>query len=200
MIDLLDGLRRVVAPERVREGDTLVLDETNPNSICRPVQLDYRGHCWALRIEMNDHLKLLAGAKDKEDKLTSFSRLPDWVVFCEPNKKACQCHDLWAIVCELKSGGRRDAGARRQVQLGKFLVEYLVQLATFALGKVKERPRLDRLDIVSPRAPIEKGRTGTDAYNACPVDAPSDMEIHRVSDDDAIRVEDLFGKHRRSGR
>jgi hypothetical protein len=196
--DLLDGLRRVVTPDRVRDGDVILLDEKNPRSICKPVSLDYRGIRWALRVEPDDHLKLLAGARDKEHKLTSFSRLPDWIVFCEPGRKARKSHDLWVIVCELKSGGRREDSAKRQLQLGKFLVEYLVLLAAFGLGKGKERPRLDRLDIrgllVFPRAPTEKWATGNaDPYDDYAVDAASDMAIYQASDDDPVRVEDLFG-------
>src|SRR5262249_27581234 len=74
--DLLDGLRRVVIRERVADGDEIRLGETNPNSICKPVWVDYRGSFWALRIESNDHLKLLAGSTDQE-KLTGYNRLPD---------------------------------------------------------------------------------------------------------------------------
>ena len=196
MSELLDGLRRIVAPDRVRDDDEIHLDEKNPNSICKPVRLDYRGSRWALRVESNDHLKLLVGSTD-EAKLTGWNRLPDWLVFCEPTKRGRRSHDLWAIVCELKSGGKRDASAVRQVQLGKFLVEYLVGLATFALGRVKDRPWRDRVDIrgllVSPRAPTIKWGTGTDdPHDDYQLDQPSQMAIHRASDDDAIRVEDLF--------
>jgi hypothetical protein len=193
MTDLLDGLRRVVVPDRVAAGDEIRLSEANPASICRPVLVAYRGSFWALRVESNDHLKLLVGSKD--NPLTSFNRLPDWVVFCEPGKRARKSCDLWALVCELKSGGKRADSARRQVQLGRFLVEYLIRVATFATGSVKTLPRLDvRGLIVYPGAPAQKGTTGAGSeVGPFEVDAASDMAIYRASDDDDVRIEDLFG-------
>jgi hypothetical protein len=194
--DLLDGLRRIVIPARVADGADgaeIRLGESNPNSRCQPVLVDYRGSFWALRIESNDHLKVLAGSND-EQKLTGFSRLPDWLVFCEPTKKARKSHDLWVIVCELKSGSTGATSAKRQVQLGKFLVEYLVRLATFALNDPKARPRIDiRGLVVSPRAPAEKGDMSVDGgYGEYEVDVASDMAIFLGSDKDVLRVEDLF--------
>lgn len=193
MTALLDGLRRIVVPDRVAASEEITLSESNPHSICRPILVAYRGSFWALRIESNDHLKLLAGAKD--NPLASFNRLPDWLVFCEPGKRARRSHDLWALVCELKSGGKRIDSARRQVQLGKFVAEYLVRIAMFASGGVRTMPRLDiRGLIVYPGAPAHRGMTGqVDEVGLAEVDAASDMAIYRTSDDDEVRIEDLFG-------
>ncbi len=195
MTDLLDGLRRVVVPERVAAGDEIRLGETNPHSICKPVLVEYRGSFWALRVESNDHLKLLAGSTD-DAKVTGFNRLPDWLVFCEPPKrKGRRSHDLWAIVCELKSGGRRVASAKRQVQLGKFLVEYLVRLATFALGNVKAMPSVDvRGLVVYPGAPMQQWGVSAKGPpdEGIEHDGASDMSLFRASDKDTIRIEDIF--------
>jgi len=183
----------VVDRARVADSDEIRLGETNPKSICKPVLVEYRGSFWALRVESDDHLKLLAGSTDK---LTSFRRLPDWLVFCEPlNRKGRRPHDLWAIVCELKSGGTRVPDAKRQVQLGKFLVEYLVHLATFALGNVKAMPSIDVWGLlVYPGAPMQRWAVSAKGPpdESVEHDGASDMLLYRASDKDAIRVEDLF--------
>jgi hypothetical protein len=192
MSDLLDGLSRIVTPERVSAGDEIRLHESNPNSICRPVLVAYRGAFWALRVEGNDHLKLLRGSRS--DPLEGFNLLPDWLVFCAPSKRGRRSHDLWALVCELKSGGKRLDRARRQVQLGKLLVEHLVRVAMFALGDIKAKPQVDiRGLLIYPGAPGHRRNTEAGREALAPeVDSASDMAMYRHSDDNDLRIEQHF--------
>ncbi len=197
MSGLLEGLRTIVDPTRIRDAPIELTEEGKGNK-CAPIPVAYLGNVWALRLTDDDCHRVLYGSKQDESK--SFRKLPDYLIFAEPHgkrRKSERGSALNALVCELKSSDTGAARAMRQVQLGKFLVEYLVRVASFATGSVKVLHDIDiRGLIASPSYPPQirtKGATRADQPDdGWELDAASDMWIYRIGCDDDIRLEELF--------
>ena len=150
---MLDDIARVVDASKLVHPP-LVLTESAAGNKCTPVPVSFRGRFWAIRLSSDDGMKMLAGSK--ADPSQSFRRLPDYLIFAEPRvprgmRKTRYAPDLHVLVCELKSSQTGAASGIRQVQLGRFAVEYLVRLGSFAQGAIKSLPTIDiRGVIVSP--------------------------------------------------
>ncbi len=174
------------------------LTEEGKGNKCTPIPVSYRGSFWALRLTDDDCHRVLCGSK--QDPSKSLRKLPDYLIFAEPcgkRRKADRGPALQALVCELKSSETGATSARRQVQLGKFLVEYLVRIASFADGSVKTLHDIDiRGLIASPSYPPQiraKGATRADQPDdGWELDAESDMSIYRIGCDEVVRLEDFF--------
>jgi len=193
---LLDALRTIVDPSRIRE-EPIALTESGKGNKCGPIQVCYRGSFWALRLTDEDYSRVLAGSK--QDEARSFRKLPDYLIFAEPSEKRRKRDRtaLHVIVCELKSSDVGAANARRQVQLGRFFAEYLVRVASFANGDVKVEHMLDiRGVIASPAYPAQlraRGTTRVDSEDdGATFDGESDIWIHRVAADEGLRLEEFF--------
>jgi hypothetical protein len=190
--ELLLALREVVKRERVVEG-SIVLTEDGKRNTCPPINVSYRGEHWALRVSDNDHLKLLAGAP--QDIAKSFCKLPDYLIFAEPTGRKRQKNgpDLFVVVCELKSSeGGVAAGAKRQVQLGKFLAKYLIELGLFAIGKADQKPDVEIVGVILSPLRTKRGTTPDEQDEGRYLDNASSMWMYPRSSDDDLRVEELF--------
>jgi hypothetical protein len=191
--ELLAAVREVVDPARVADG-AVVLTEDGRGNKCPPIRVSYRGDHWALRVRDNDHLKLLAGASGSAER--SFCKLPDYLIFAEPRsrKRRRSAADLFVVVCELKSSeGGVAAGARRQVQLGKFLAHYLIKLGLFARAKADQEPALDIVGVVlSPHA-TKRATMAGEPDEGHALDEQSGMWVYPRPSDDDLRIEELFG-------
>jgi hypothetical protein len=204
--EILDRVREVVDRAHVNDAKDGVIElcEDGRGNKCPPIRVSSRGKFWALRVRHTDQIQLLAGSREDPEK--SFRKVPDYILFAEPRtrkRKGGDGSDVWVLVCELKSSDAGVAGgAKRQVQLGKFLAEYLVRLGMFAAGRVKvrsrdESPRVDICGlIVSPSYPSQlRARSATRAdENAASdePDGPSDMLIYKSSSNEDLCIEDFF--------
>ncbi len=195
--ELLARVREVVERARVEDAPVTLTEDGKGNK-CPPIEVSCRRGPWALRLRDDDHLRLLAG--DRKDPERSYRKLPDYLLFAEPRarKKGARGPDLLVLVCELKSSeGGVEGGAKRQVRLGKFLAEYLVRLAMFAAGRVKETPIIEVCGLVAspsyPRQVRARSATRADVNDASgDLDGQSDMVIYEISGDEALRLEDFF--------
>ena len=159
--------------------------------------MSYRGSFWALRLMDEDYSRVLAGSKQGEAR--SFRKLPDYLIFAEPNEKRRKKGrtTLHVIVCELKSSDLGAASGKRQVQLGKLFAEYLVRIASFVNGDLKTQHDLDIRGVIASPTYLpqlrSKGTTRADEDDdAAFFDGDSDMWIHQVASDEDLRLEDLF--------
>jgi hypothetical protein len=193
--ELLTAVREVVHPDRVRDG-AVVLEEDGRGNKCPPIRVSYHGEHWALRVQHNDHLKLLAGASESPDR--SFCKLPDYLIFAEPRRsrkrrKGGSDADLLVVVCELKSSeGGVAAGARRQVQLGKFLAQYLLKLGLFARTRPDHEPTLDIVGVVLSPYPAKQTTLTREPDEGRALDTPGGMWVYPRPSDDDLRIEELF--------
>ena len=184
---LLDGLRAIVDPSRIKE-DPLELAESGKGNKCGPIPVlsPYRGNFWALRLTDEDYSRVLAGLK--QDEARSFRKLPDYLIFAEPNERRRKRDrtNLHIFICELKSSDAGAASGKRQVQLGKFFAEYLVRVASFANGDVKTARELDIRGVIASPTYLPqlrtKGTTRADEDDGAAIfDSDSDMWIHHVA-------------------
>jgi hypothetical protein len=189
-----EAVRRILDPRLLQPGPALTLAESAPGSRCAPVTLRSQRPAFALRIESDKHLPLLAALPDPE----SVRKLPDYVVFREPDETPTRKEDtaLHAIVCELKSSETGALAASRQVQLGKLLVEYLARIAAYAEGK-SEAPKLYLCGlIVSPDVPPNLRPKGTTrpgkVEHFSTYDKLAAIKIYRVTGGASVHAEDFF--------
>jgi hypothetical protein len=136
-------LQKVLEPGRVQKPPLWLHDEQagagsqagTGRAIRTPIECSTE-HC-AVRLEGNEYFRFLKGEP------LGLRHLPDYLVFAEPPRREREGGTaLWVLVCELKSSqkGARDVSAGgksalRQIQLGRFLVDYLVRLARYQDGK-----------------------------------------------------------------
>ncbi len=186
-----DAVRAVVLDERVEEAP-VELCEPAQGSRCKPVLIRSRWPHWALRLSDGDHLPILAElAKDQ-----GVRKLPDYVVFGQ-NDAARSDAGLRVLICELKSSAAGAGSALRQVQLGFFLVEYMLRLAAFRQGESEKLSVWSVGVIISPAFPSNlspKGRTRPGRVEpAGRYDKLTKMRVFEVRDGGEIQFEDLFG-------
>jgi hypothetical protein len=170
------------------------LSEADERSRCAPVRLLGQTSFWVARLEDQHFLPILAELSADR----SVRKLPDYLIFGEPEVEPVRKGDvaLRVLICELKSSATGAAAAKRQVQLGKLLAEYLVRLAAYQLGQA-ETPNIYPCGlIVSPEFPASlspKGsmRPGKIGY-ANTYDKLSTMRIYEIPPGGEIHLESFF--------
>ena len=194
MMGLLESLWEILEEDRLVESP-VTLEERAETSRCAPLQLRGTRSHFALRLQSDDHLRVLAPLT----KERSVRKLPDYLVFCEPARPAESAKDtaLLVLVCELKSGAAGTVAARPQVQLGKLLAEYLSRIAAHALGQ-SDAPKLWCSGLViSPELPsnlIPKGSTRPGKVELPgEYDELSKMRIHYSRGGQDLFLESVFG-------
>jgi hypothetical protein len=159
MKDLLDALHEILEPQR-HVLEPVVLEESTDANKCAPLHLKSAHPHWALRLQSDDHLRVLAPLAAER----SVRKLPDYLVFSEPPIAPERPEDvaLRVLVCELKSSATGAEKGLAQVQLGKLLAEYLVRIAAHSLGGT-DMPRVWCSGLIaSPQLPsnlLTKGTT-----------------------------------------
>ncbi len=130
---LVQALAELVHPDLRHPG--LVLEESDAGSTCPPITLNRRGHALVLRPDRLLHVcerpdcharsavnaRLFPFFVSHKEGLTS---LCDYLLFYEPRGNGSPT----VFLVELKSGST--GGARRQLQNGKLLAEYLLAMTT----------------------------------------------------------------------
>jgi hypothetical protein len=190
---LCEAVRGVLL-DRVCHQGPIELSEANERSRGAPVRLLGQTSFWAARLEDQHFLPILA--EISADR--SLRKLPDYLIFGEPEVEPIRANDvaLRVMICELKSGAAGAAAAKRQVQLGKLLAEYLVRLAAYQLGQA-EVPRVYPCGlIVSPQFPVNlrpKGsmRPGKIDYPHT-YDKLSAMRVYEIPPGGEIHLESFF--------
>lgn len=193
MTSLCEAVRGVLLDHVCHEGP-IELSEGNERSRGEPVRLLGQTSFWAARLEDRHYLPILAEiAADR-----SLRKLPDSLIFGEPEQEPARQSDvaLRVMICELKSGAAGAAAAKRQVQLGKLLVEYLVRMAAYQMGQA-EVPKVYPCGlIISPQFPVNlrpKGsmRPGKIDYPRT-YDKLSAMNVYEIPPGGEIHLESFF--------
>src|SRR5688572_11349134 len=103
----LEAVRSIVDPRWISTGSRsapLTLTEEAATSRCPPLRVREDGDHWALRLQSNHHLPILA----QLPKERSVRRLPDYILFsASPPSARSGPTGLRVTICELKSS---DAG------------------------------------------------------------------------------------------
>jgi hypothetical protein len=193
MTSLCEALQGIVDPRRVLKGSVL-LAESKQGSRCQSTLVKCSRSFWALRFEEQDYLRILAElSKDR-----SVRRLPDYLVFCEPERPPQSARDvaLRVLVCELKSSPTGAESADVQVQLGKLMAEYLIGLALHH-QRLTDKPHIYSSGlVVSPALPASVGPKGrmrpgkVDYHNE--YDNLSAMRIYYAPDGGELHLENFF--------
>jgi hypothetical protein len=161
MTSVLEAVQRIIDPARIVPAP-VKLTEDAETSRCEPIRVRSAAKNWALRLQSDDHLRILAPLS--KEKGQSVRRLPDYLVFSEPRVPAQRTNDtaLYILVCELKSGATGAEEALVQVQLGKLLAEYLLQVAAHSMGR-SEAPKIWCNGLIAspefPASMLTKGST-----------------------------------------
>ena len=193
MTSLCEALRGVLLDRICHEGP-IELSEADERSRGAPVRLRGQTSFWAARLGDQHYLPILAELSADR----SVRKLPDYLIFDEPEVEPTRPNDvaLRVMICELKSGAAGAAAAKRQVQLGKLLADYLVRLAAYQLGQA-EVPRVYNCGlIVSPQFPVNlrpKGsmRPGKIEYPHTH-DKLSKMNVYEIPPGGEIHLESFF--------
>jgi len=136
MLSLCGAVRAIVRRKRVLDGNAIELCEDAATNRCQPILVRSRNTSWAIRLDANEHLPFL----EELPKEQTVRGLPDYLLFAEPPPDSA--HELLRVViAEIKSSEIGAASAMRQVQLGKFLAEYLLRVARFHLGQAELSPK-----------------------------------------------------------
>jgi hypothetical protein len=193
MNTLCDAVLGVIAAQRVVRGG-VVLDEKIAGSRCDPIAVRSSLPHWALRLRDGDCIPVLAELA----KESSVRRLPDYILFSEPDRPPASERDvaLRVLVCELKSSATGAESGRRQVQLGKLLVEYLIRIALYAEGRT-DRPNIYYSGLISsPEMPVSLMPKGTTRPGGTPppgvYDRLSEMRIHWTPGGGEVQLESFF--------
>ena len=140
---LSGAVRAIVRRQRVLEGDSIELREDAATNRCKPILVRSRYTLWALQLKANEHLPFLEELPQEQ----SVTRLPDYLLFAEPPANAAY-EAVRVVIAELKSSETGVASAKRQLQLGKVLAEYLLRIARLHT----RQPELSLKD--AQRAPV----------------------------------------------
>lgn len=193
MTGLLEALHEILDPDR-HVLAPVTLEEPAKANKCEPLNLRSEQPHWALRLQSEDHLRVLAALAPER----SVRKLPDYLVFSEPSIPPVRPEDvaLRVLVCELKSGATGAEKGLLQVQLGKLLAEYLVRLAVHFMGE-SDMPKLWCCGLIaSPQLPsnlLTKG--GTRPGKVEPLnrfDKRSRMRIFYSPGGQELHLESLF--------
>jgi len=193
MTSVLEAVQRIIDPARIVPAP-VILSEEAETSRCKPIRVHSAAESWALRLQSDDHLRVLA-ALSKEH---SVRRLPDYLVFSEPRVPAQRSEDvaLNILVCELKSSATGAGEALAQVQLGKLLAEYLLRVAVHSVGE-SEIPKVWCCGLIAspefPASMLTKGSTRPGKVeHPSQYDKLSKMRIYRSPGGGEIQLESFF--------
>jgi len=195
MTSVLEAVQHIIDPARVVQAP-VILSEEAETSRCEPIRVHSTAKNWALRLQSDDHLRILAPLSKEQGH--SVRRLPDYLVFSEPGVPPQRPEDtaLYILVCELKSGATGAGEALAQVQLGKLLAEYLLRVAAHSMGK-SEAPKVWCNGLIAspefPTSMVSKGSTrpGKVEYPN-EFDKLSRMRIYRSPAGGVIQLESFF--------
>lgn len=191
----LEAVRSIVDPRWVSTGSRttpLTLTEESATSRCPPLCIREDGAHWALRLQSNHHLPILA----QLPKERSVRRLPDYILFSASPTTRSVPAGLRVTICELKSSDAGVDAAKPQLRAGKLLTDYLLYIAAHTLGTAVVPKVWFCGLIISTRIPgnmIPKGRT-----RGGKVELPSfrddlaDMEIFVTDAKADLRLSSLY--------
>jgi hypothetical protein len=193
MTSVLEAVRHIIDPARIVSAPVILTEEAE-TSHCEPIRVRSGTESWALRLQSDDHLRVLAPLSKEH----SVRRLPDYLVFSEPRVPAQRPDDvaLNILVCELKSGATGAGEALAQVQLGKLLAEYLLRVAAHSVGEA-EAPKVWCCGLIAspefPASMLAKGSTRPGKVeHPSQFDKLSRMRIYRHPGGGEIQMESLF--------
>ncbi len=158
MATLLDAIEQVLRPDLVQRGP-LVLEETSPRSVCKPITLhkDGQNSMQALLLRPD---RIACEGMSIQDRLfplfhhqtPGITVLCDYIVFCcDLQRPDC----LFVLHCELKSNN--PGGSRKQIENGRLLADYVLEMAKYHRGPLMT-PTIQRRGIIfRPGVGIPKG-------------------------------------------
>ena len=163
MASLLHAISEILRPELMQPGP-IVLKETDEKSKCRAITLTRHGQAIVLKPDLRPQgvcgrpgCQFTFTAPDRLFPLfrldvAGLSAVCDYIVFCQdgPENDA----RVFVLLCELKSNN--PGGSRRQIENGRLLADYVLQMA--ALQTRRPLPSVERRGLVfSPRFSMPKG-------------------------------------------
>jgi len=148
MTTLLDAIEKVLRPGLAQRGP-LVLEETSPRSICKPITLhkDGQNSIQALLLRPD---RVACGGLSVQDRLfplfhhqtAGVAVLCDYIVFCQDLLRPDR---LFVLHCELKSNN--PDGSRQQIENGRLLADYILEMAKYH-HVLRTAPTIERRGIV----------------------------------------------------
>ena len=148
MTTLLDAIEKVLRPGLVQRGP-LLLEETSPKSICKPIALHKNGQPWVQAIMLRPDRVACAGMSIQDRLFPLFHHLIagvavmcDYIVFCQDIRRP-EC--LFVLHCELKSNNPE--GSRQQIENGRLLADYVLEMAKYHHA-LRDMPTVERRGLV----------------------------------------------------
>ena len=148
MTMLLDAIEKVLRPGLAKRGP-LVLEETSPRSICKPITLHKNGQPSLQALLLQPDRVACPGMSVQDRLFPLFNHhaagtavMCDYVVFCQD---VCRPEHLFVLHCELKS--THSDGSRQQIENARLLSDYIVEMAKYHHA-VHDVPTIERRGLV----------------------------------------------------
>ncbi len=177
MTTLLEAIELVLRPGLTKRGP-IMLEETSPRSICKTITLDKNGQPGMQAIMLQPDRVDNAGISIPDrlfplfrHKSAGIAAMCDYIVFCQETSPVSD--RVFVLHCELKS--LNPGGSRRQIENGRLLADYIVEMAKYhhSIGPV---PAIERRGLVfRPGLSVPKG---SPFKTRCAYDAPLKDGFH----------------------
>lgn len=134
---LLQAIGEILRPEIIdQKGSAIRLEEADPGSSCAPVTLRKQGPAVVLKLDSHTRpcprqdCPLSFAANDRifplfRTGVEGLTAVCDYIIFYQ--RKDAEGAPLYVFLCELKSG--RAGSARRQIENGRLLTDYIIDMA-----------------------------------------------------------------------
>lgn len=163
---LLDAIEKVLRPGLFERGPIL-LEETSPTNLCKPVTLHKNGQPSMQALMLQPDRVACAGMSIQDRLFPLFqhqtpgiAKMCDYIVFCQDTQRA---DVLFVLHCELKS--KHTDGSRQQIENGRLLADYVLEMAKYHhpwrdLVRIERRGLVFRPNAHVPKDNLFKKRCG----------------------------------------
>ena len=175
---LLQAIGDILRPELKQDGP-ICLRESDPGSTCEPVTLHKTGPAVVLKVD-SQRPQMCArpdcgfsfAVNDRFFPLFridqgGLTKLCDYIIFYSHQRAESEASPMYVFLCEMKSGS--PSGSRKQIENGRILTDYIVQMARHhkvirSDSEIRYRGLIFSPQFREPKGHLRAGRCAYEPY------------------------------------